>query len=248
VRRLILRHLGAALCLSVLVTESLDRQFRVVMPDGVVIERLPVGLARGRWRFAFVVHGYRSAPHLDGMRTVRELNDRVTLKGVDGVLEQRDSDSSGGDGQHGFRVQCLDGGVSEARLTYSHRGETIASEFVPLVSGDQTTVELPNGVVVERLPVGYANGAWHVTFVWSGHDPSFDENKDAVPFCRFGSTAEGLLAVSGVDETLERVGGGASGGHEHEQRLEYQDNGLRALRVVYGEPGAPAATETINLR
>ena len=44
-------------CLTVLVTRSLDGQFRVVMPDGVVIERLPVGLARGRWRFAFVFHG-----------------------------------------------------------------------------------------------------------------------------------------------------------------------------------------------
>lgn len=97
--------------------------------------------------------------------------DGVVIEGVDGKLEQRDRGWGGGDTQHGFRVQCLDNGVSEARLT----------------------------------------------------------------FC-------------GVDGTLEEVGGGSSGGGEHEQWLEYRDTGIGALRVSYGEPGAPAATETIDLR
>jgi hypothetical protein len=179
---------------------------------------------------------------------MRELNDRIALEGVGGELAVRDLGSGGGDSQHVFRVYCLDNGLSEARLTYSHRGETIATEIVPLVRGDQTAVELPDGILVDRLPVGHANGAWHVNFVWSGHDPSFDADEAWVPFCGFGSTAERLLDVSGVDGTLEQVGGGGNGGHEHEQWLEYRDNGIGALRVSYGEPSAPTATETIDLR
>lgn len=229
-------------------TRSLDGQFRVVMPDGVVIERLPIGLARGRWRFAFVFHGYRLPPVLDGGRAMREMNDRIALEGVDGELAVRDLGSGGGDTQHVFRVYCLDNDLSEARLTYSHRGETIATEIVPLVRGDQTAVELPDGVVVDRLPVGHANGAWHVNFVWSGHDPSFNDAEAWVPFCGFTSTAERLLDISGVGGNLQQVGGGGDGGHEHQQWLEYKDNGLGALRVSYGEPGAPTATEMIDLR
>ena len=241
-----------AVCLTVLVARSLDGQFRVVMPDGVVIERLPLGLARGRWRFAFVFHGYRLPPFPDGgerYERLREMNDRIALEGVDGDLAERDRDWGGGDDtQHRFRAQCLDNGLSEARVTYSHRGETIATEIVPLVRGDQTAVELSDGIVVDRLPVGHANGAWHVAFVWSGHDPSFNEDEDLVPFTGFGLTAQRLLRISGIDGNLQQVGEGANGGHEHELRLEYQDNGLGALRVSYGEPDAPTATETIDLR
>jgi hypothetical protein len=32
-------------------------EFRVVMPDGLIVEGLPIGTARGHWRIAFVCSG-----------------------------------------------------------------------------------------------------------------------------------------------------------------------------------------------
>lgn len=32
-------------------------QFRIQLPDGPIIERLPVGLANGSWRLSFVISG-----------------------------------------------------------------------------------------------------------------------------------------------------------------------------------------------
>ena len=109
-------------------------QFRVEMPDGLVIERLPVGLAHGEWRVAFVVSGADflsgEPPRAVGFR--EEFRERVALDGVGAPLVSRGGGGGGSDDEQEVRFNYLDNGLTGVRITYIHEGDVLSSEVVDL--------------------------------------------------------------------------------------------------------------------
>lgn len=125
------------------VTSTRPDQFRVEMPDGLVIERLPVGLAHGLWRVAFIASGADFivdepplADFLDSEppRGLGFPSDRVTLDGVGAaLLESGGSGVAEGSGdEREIRFTYLDNGLTGLRITYTYEGTVLASEVVDL--------------------------------------------------------------------------------------------------------------------
>lgn len=118
-----------------LVTEATARQLRVEMPDGLVIERLPLGLAHGRWRLSFVASGIDFSeghpPRLVAFH--QEFKDRVAVDGVGGTLENQGSSGGGGDDEQAFSMIFRQNGVSGLRITYLHEDRVFAREVVDLI-------------------------------------------------------------------------------------------------------------------
>ena len=110
-------------------------QFHVEMPDGLVIERLPVGHAHGHWRVWFVAHGvsFATGKPPRAVRFLQEFYDRVTIEGIGGDLNYRGGGSGGGDGEQEVHMNYLDDGLTGFRITYRHDGEVVASEVIDLV-------------------------------------------------------------------------------------------------------------------
>jgi hypothetical protein len=110
---------------------------------------------------------------------------------------------------------------------------------------EQFRVDLPHGLVIERLPVGLAHGHWHLSFVASGVDFRQGDPPRAVGF---RDEFRDMVAVQGVGAALDYRGGRASGGDdEQEVSMRYLDNGLTALEVAYLLNGDIVAQETIDL-
>lgn len=111
------------------------RQFRVNMPDGLVIERLPVGLAHGQWRVSFVASGVNffegGRPHAVGFH--HEFHDRVVLEGIGSPLDVRGGGGAGGDDEQEVLVHYLDNGVTGMKITYRYNGEVVTTEVIHLV-------------------------------------------------------------------------------------------------------------------
>lgn len=109
-------------------------QFRVEMPDGLVIERLPVGLVHGEWRVAFVVSGADflsgEPPRAVGFR--EEFRERVALDGVGAPLVSRGGGGGGSDDEQEVRFNYLDNGLTGVRITYTFEGDVLSSEVVDL--------------------------------------------------------------------------------------------------------------------
>jgi hypothetical protein len=116
------------------VTRARPNQFRVEMPHGLVIERLPVGLARGVWRVAFVASGADflagEPPRAIGFH--QEFRERVRLDGVGAPLVGRGSGGGGRDDEQELRFNYLDNGLTALRVTYTYEGTVVASEVVDL--------------------------------------------------------------------------------------------------------------------
>jgi hypothetical protein len=110
----------------------------------------------------------------------------------------------------------------------------------------QFHLEMPDGLVVGRLPVGLANGEWRVPFVASGVDFLVGEPPRAVGFSeefRQRATIEGIGAP-----LVSRGSGGRGSDREQEMTMRYSQNGLTGLRVTYAFEGRVLATEDVDLR
>ena len=110
---------------------------------------------------------------------------------------------------------------------------------------EQFRVVLPDGLIIERLPVGRANGRWHVSFVCSGVDFLQGDPPRAV---RFPDEFRSKVLVAAVTGHLQYLGGGAGGGDdEQEVRMRFADNGVTAVEVTYLDAGTRFAAEVIDL-
>jgi hypothetical protein len=117
---------------------SLRGQFRIDMPDGLVIERLPMGYANGRWRLIFVTWGARSIwevwadpqHRLQGADAFRE---RIAVEGLGGDLDIRGAGSGGGADEQEYRISFRsDDRTTGIKISYRHDGELVGDEDVEL--------------------------------------------------------------------------------------------------------------------
>ena len=77
------------------------------MPDGLVIERLPVGIARGIWRVIFVAWGGGSSLRGPSARPDADIRERVTVSGVGADLQACGSLAGASDSRAGSRLALL---------------------------------------------------------------------------------------------------------------------------------------------
>ena len=112
-------------------------QFRIQMPDGLIIERLPVGLANGSWRLSFVIWGAPSfwdeVDHANGVSMTDVLRRRIAVEGLGGVWELGGAGCRGDAREQEYRLQVVGEDVTGLKVTYSHKGEAVASEVIDLV-------------------------------------------------------------------------------------------------------------------
>lgn len=112
-------------------------QFRIQLPDGLIIERLPVGLANGSWRLSFVISGAPSiwdeVDHANDVSMFDVFHRRIAVEGLGGVWELGGKSSDGNGREAEYRLEVVGEGVTGLKVTYSHKGETVGSEVIDLV-------------------------------------------------------------------------------------------------------------------
>ncbi|MDN4161104.1 hypothetical protein [Nocardioides abyssi] len=114
-----------------------------------------------------------------------------------------------------------------------------------LTPGGQFRVEMPSGRIVERLPVGHANGHWHLTFVTSGQNPVLGDRARGVTM---RDEFQELIDVAGVDGELEVRGRGCGGdADEQTYTLRLFGSDVTEGRIEYRDEGAVVASEVIDL-
>lgn len=104
------------------------------MPDGLVIERLPVGLANREWHLSFVCSGvdfFAGSPRRAD-RFHQDFRDRVTVTGVGADLEWAHGGSDGGDTYMEFQESYAQNGVTAIAVSYLHDGGVVADEVLAL--------------------------------------------------------------------------------------------------------------------
>ena len=112
-------------------------QFRIQLPDGLIIERLPVGLANGSWRLRFVTSGARSigaeVDHANGVSMTDVFRRRIAVEGLGGVWELGRAGCRGDAEEQEYGLQVVGERVTGLKVTYSHEGETVGNEVIDLV-------------------------------------------------------------------------------------------------------------------
>jgi hypothetical protein len=116
------------------VTTPRTEQFRVVMPDGLIIERLPVGYAHGHWRISFVCSGvdFGQGDPPRATRFTDEFRARVSIEAVSGDLDYRGGGTSGGGDEQEVHLRFADNGIEVIEITYHPDGATVAREVIEL--------------------------------------------------------------------------------------------------------------------
>lgn len=100
-----------------------------------------------------------------------------------------------------------------------------------------------NGVVVERLPLGFAAGRWWASFVFAV--PGWESREPPVDWLTMGRSAW----VQDPDGRLDCTGGTGGGSEgEYEHTWELVDHGASRARVSYVEDGAEVGSEVPVLR
>jgi hypothetical protein len=125
-------------------TSAPQGQYRIDMPDGLVIERLPLGYANGQWRLAFVTSGAATIWRLwtdpqhrsTGSEAFR---DRINVEGLGGALDLRGAGSGGSaeEQEYAMSFRC-DEDTTGIKVTYRHDGEVVGDEDIALPGSPQT--------------------------------------------------------------------------------------------------------------
>ena len=112
-------------------------QFRIQAPDGLTIERLPVGLANGAWRVSFVISGAGSiwgeVDPPDGVSLREAFGRRISVEGLGGVWEVGSTGANGDARETEYRVRVVGQALTGLKITYSHKGEGLGNEVIDLV-------------------------------------------------------------------------------------------------------------------
>jgi hypothetical protein len=110
-------------------------QHRVEMPDGLVVDRLPLGFANGLWRLSFVVSGMDLPVHRrHAVRAafIRGLYDRIRVEGSNGTIDQVGSGTSGGEHEHQLSMDLRAVGATGLRVSYLQDERVVDTEVLPL--------------------------------------------------------------------------------------------------------------------
>src|SRR4051794_27157255 len=118
---------------------------------------------------------------------------------------------------------------------------------------DEFRVDMPDGLIIERLPIGKANDAWYLPFVCSGVDFL---SRPTPGFLTEFRTRVWISDAEWPGWGLESEAGGSSGGDDLQfvwWRYSRQGQGgprwprgpLTALDVTYVHDGATVAREII---
>ena len=105
------------------------------MPDGLIVERLPIGLARDMWRLHFVAWGSRSIWDEWSQRrsTTDPFRDRIRVEGIGGEIHPAGRGNGGSVKEQDYHLTFrADDEVSHVRVAYEHQGALVADEVVPL--------------------------------------------------------------------------------------------------------------------
>jgi hypothetical protein len=105
---------------------------------------------------------------------------------------------------------------------------------------------MPDGLVVDRLPLGYANERWRLTFVCSGVDFRRGHPSRAILFSEEFAERVSITAVTGGD-FVYAGGGGHGSGSEQDRHLRFSAEGAETIRVSYLCEGQVVASEVLDL-
>ncbi|MBB6626716.1 hypothetical protein H5V45_05200 [Nocardioides sp. KIGAM211] len=148
---------------------SFGSQHRHVMPDGVVVERLPLGYAAGRW-WATFVYAPPAGRTFEAAES-RRIGYTAWVHEPDGLLDCVSGAGGGNDDQFEHTWELVDKGATRVSVGYgTGEADEVGSEQLVLEPGDRDpafAVRLPDGSLVERLPLGHARGSWRLRWVRS---------------------------------------------------------------------------------
>lgn len=106
------------------------------------------------------------------------------------------------------------------------------------------TVEVADRLVIERLPVGYANGMWRVRFLLSGPDAVRDPNDGSMALVH---EVEKIVAVEGVGGPLEYRDSSLYGGHDEVDLMwSLVGDDITGMRFTYRNDENVVATEVVD--
>lgn len=159
---------------TVQTVRSFRSQHRHTLSSGVVVERLPLGFAAGRWWASFV----GAVPGSDGRAS--PIDPRIVMSSthvhdLDGLLDPVGGGGGGNEREFAHTWELVDHGASRARVSYIDDGVEVASELLTLDRTERTgyfALRLSDGSLVERLPVGHAHGKWRLHWVRSDAPPA----------------------------------------------------------------------------
>jgi hypothetical protein len=187
---------------------SFRSQHRHPLSNGVVVERLPLGFAAGRWWASFVGAG----PGRDGREP--PIDPRIVMSSAhvhdpDGLLNPIRGGGGGSEHEFSHTWELVDHGASRARVSYTEDGVETGSELLMLDPTDRAgyfAVRLTDGSLVERLPIGHAHGMWRLYWVRSDvpvaeTEVGNEETDMAMPherFVRFRSSAGPIELVGAL--------------------------------------------------
>jgi hypothetical protein len=227
---------------------SFQSQWRLALSNGLVVERLPVGFAAGRWwaTFVYAVPGWEGLEPPVDWRTVSQCawvhdpEDRLECVGGSGGGTEREYDQT---------WELVDHGASQAEVNYIDEGDNVGRELLTLDQTDRSgyfAIRLPDGSLIERLPVGHAHGMWRLLWVRSDvpraeTEAAMEDDEDLdMPHERFIRLRSAAGPIGRVDAS------GDIGGSIQPFGVEVSD-AVTHLEVDYLFEGTPAGTEVLPL-
>lgn len=106
-------------------------------------------------------------------------------------------------------------------------------------------VDMSDGLVIERLPLGFANGKVRLRFIASGPNFSLGDPPRAIDFM---AEFRDRVSIEGVGTSLSYCSGSCVGGEdEQEVGFAYLANGAKSIRLQYVHDGSAVATEVLDV-
>lgn len=223
---------------------SFQSHHRDTLPNGVRVERLPLGYAAGRWWASFVY----SLPEdvLVSPDVWRLIGHSAWVDDPDGLLEGVGGGGGGNEREHQHTWELVDHSADRARVTYLVDRQEVGSELLTLDRADRAgyfSVRLPDGSAVEWLPIGHAQDSWRLTWIRCdvpAAEVGADEDEDDVTV-----SGERFVRLRTSAGPLGRLGAwGVSGGAVQPFGVALPDT-LTHLEVDYLFDGNVVATEVL---
>jgi hypothetical protein len=226
---------------------SFRTQWRLASSNGVVVERLPLGFAAGRWwaTFVYATPGWEGREPPIDWRTIGQC---AWVHGPDDRLEFVGGSGGGSEREYEQTWELVDRGAATAEVHYSLEGKDPSSELLILDRMDRTghfAIRLADGSLIERLPIGHAHGAWRLRWVRSDVPP--DEVEAAMVDADFDMPDRRFVRLRSADGPIGRLdSSGSIGGSVQAFGINVPDTTAH-LEVDYVFENSPAGNEVLPL-